>query len=402
VRYHSLVTPWQLLRSHAPLRRIFIGALISAIGDSLTWTALTWHVVETTNSGAAVGWMLLAFALPSAITGAPLGRLLDRFDPKRLIILDNLLRAGVTVLIPVFGMLGWLGLPVLYVLAAIEGSLSPLTRAGMRLLVPRLVNEEDLEAGNAVLGWTENLPLIVGAPVAGFLIAAWGALNALYLDAASFLFLALMLATISIPALKNGTRAENIAPATPLLLLRYPEIAILTVMSAAFFFAYGPTEAALPLFVKNSLRSDAPGLGIVWGAVGLGAAVGSAFVGPISRVARTGSALAMIALLWGVFQGAFAFVHSVWAGALCFFLGGIAWGPYLALEATFLQRNTPKEEHGAIFGAHTAILAPIVPLGTALGGLLLSWLTPKTVILGSAGASVMASLIGYLLLTRRR
>jgi predicted MFS family arabinose efflux permease len=396
-------SPLGLLRSHAALRRLFIGALISAVGDTLTWTALTWHVVETTNSGAAVGWMLLAFALPTALTGAPLGRFLDRLSPKKLIIADNLARALITVLIPVLGALGYLSLPVLYTLAAIEGALSPVTRAGLRMLVPRLVDDRDLEGANAVMGWTENLPMIVGAPLAGALITAWGALNALYLDAASFLVLAGMLASVKTSPIPVSDRTDEKAPrATPLVLLRYPSVAILTGMSAAFFFAYGPTEAALPLFVKNTHRADALGLGIVWGAVGVGAAVGSAFVGPVSKVAKTGSALAGIALLWGVFQGAFAFTHTAWAGALCFFLGGIAWGPYLVLESTFLQRNTPPEEHGVIFGAHTAALAPVLPLGTALGGLLLQKFSPSGVILGSALASVLASLLGFVLLARPR
>ncbi len=393
-------SPLGLLRTHPALRRLFIGALISAVGDALTWTALTWHVVETTNSGAAVGWMLLAFALPTVLTGAPLGRLLDRLSPQKLMIADNLARAFITLLIPVLGVLGHLSLPVLYMLGAIEGALSPVTRAGLRMLVPRLVDDHELESANAVLGWTENLPLIVGAPLAGAIIGVWGALNALYLDAASFLVLAGMLASIkTASALVSGPEKSR-SRATSLVLLKYPSVAILTGMSAAFFFAYGPTEAALPLFVKNTHHAGALGLGIVWGAVGIGAALGSALVGPLSKVAKTGSALAGIALFWGVFQGAFAFTHTTWAGALCFFLGGIAWGPYLVLESTFLQRNTPPEEHGAIFGAHTAALAPVVPLGTALGGLLLQKFTPAGVILGSAVASVLASVLGFVLLAR--
>ncbi|MGC4045313.1 MAG: MFS transporter [Armatimonas sp.] len=394
--------PWQLLKQHPTLQRLFAGALISAIGDSLTWTALTWHVVETTNSGAAVGWVLLSFSLPAAFTGAPLGRLLDRMAPEKLMFWDNVVRAGLTVLFPLFGLLGWLSMPALCALAGCAGALSPVTRAGMRLLVPRLVEDHELESANAVMGWTENLPLIVGAPLAGALIASWGSLNALWIDSVSFLVLAAILAALRIRPLEKSGAAGGAPKATPLLLLRYPTVVILTTMSAIFFFAYGPTEAALPLFVKNVQHADAKGLGIVWGAVGLGAAFGSALVGPISRVAKTGSTLAAIALLWGVFQGAYAFTDTVWLGALCFFLGGVAWGPYLVLEATYLQRNTPAEEHGAIFGAHAAALAPMVPLGTALGGLLLQWFTPKIVILGSAVASVVASAVGYLLLTVRR
>ena len=399
-------SPWGILRENRALRRLWIGALVSGIGDSLTWLALTWHVVERTGSGAAVGTLLLCIFLPGMVTGAPLGRLLDRLSARNVMLADNVLRALIVALIPLLTSRHALSLTGLYVLAGACGALSPATRAGMRLLAPRLVDDGSLEAANAALGWTEHLPGIFGAPIAGVLIAAWGALGALWLDAGSFLFMALALASVTVPpAKKNRDGQEGGAKkssATPLLLLKYPSVALVTALTAAFSFAYGPTEAALPLLVRTALHADARGLGWIWGSLGAGAAVGNAFVGVVSARMRTGTALALIALFWGIFQGFLSQSAAVWQAALWMFLGGIAWGPYLALESTFVQRAVPPEEHGSVFGAHTAALAPMLPLGTALGGFLMRFLAPSQVILGSALACVAASAAGSVYLARRK
>ena len=396
-------SPWEMLRRYPLLRRLFFGSLVSGLGDSLTWMALLWYVVELTGNGGAVGTLLLCFAIPALITGAPLGRLLDRFSPRDIMLADNVLRAVFIALAPLLAHFHALTLPLLYGIAGVSGALAPATRAGLRLLVPRIVPDTELEAANGAMGWVDHLPGVLGPPVAGVLIATAGALGALWLDALSFLFMAAAL--LGIPRFgveKPGDSGSSHGSlASPLILAQYPAVLVVTILTGAFSFAYGPTEAALPLFVKGSLHADARGLGTLWGALGVGAVVGNSFVGAISTRATTGSALALIALLWGTFQAFVPFTHSVWLAAVFFFVGGIAWGPYMALEATFLQRQTPAERHGAIFGAHAAFLAPMMPLGTALGGVVLRTASPGNVILGSALACVIASVLGFVLLSKR-
>lgn len=84
-----------------PFLRLWLGALISGLGDGLTWIALQWLMLEKTNdSGTAVGLMLLCFGLPAMLTGAPIGRLMDRFGAVPVMIVDNLARALLMAVIP--------------------------------------------------------------------------------------------------------------------------------------------------------------------------------------------------------------------------------------------------------------------------------------------------------------
>ena len=58
-------------------------ASISYLGDQSPSFALLWFVLQLTGSGAAVGLVILCFDLPGVVTGAILGRLLDRYPLAR-------------------------------------------------------------------------------------------------------------------------------------------------------------------------------------------------------------------------------------------------------------------------------------------------------------------------------
>jgi hypothetical protein len=75
------------------------------------------------------------------------------------------------------------------------------------------------------------------------------------------------------------------------------------------------------------------------------------------------------------------------------FVGGVVWGPYLAIEASLIQRNVPKSMHGRVFGTRSAWLTPTAPLGTAVGGALLTFMPPWLLIVASGSLCVLAGLV---------
>lgn len=77
------------------------------LGDQFTIIALLWFVLELTGSGAAVGLVILCFDLPGLVTGAILGRLLDRYQPRLVMGYDNLARAALIAAIPTLYALGY-------------------------------------------------------------------------------------------------------------------------------------------------------------------------------------------------------------------------------------------------------------------------------------------------------
>ncbi|MFZ0899459.1 MAG: hypothetical protein WAN21_09185 [Candidatus Sulfotelmatobacter sp.] len=91
---------------------------------------MLWFVLQLTGSGAVVGLVILCFDLPGVVTGAILGRLLDRYQPRLVMGFDNLVRAALIAAIPTLYALGSLQLWHVFVLALLAAALSPATTAG--------------------------------------------------------------------------------------------------------------------------------------------------------------------------------------------------------------------------------------------------------------------------------
>lgn len=385
----------EVFRTSPSFARVWSGALVSGIGDAITWIALTWFVLERSGSGAAVGAVLLCFALPAALTSAPLGRWMDRAQPRTVMIVDNLARALIVGLFPALDASGQLELWMIFALAVLAGALAPASQVGLRVLVPALVRDDQLEAANTALALAWQIPTVIGPAIAGAIVAAWGAPWALAVDASTFSFMAWML--FGTPRIERFARVESATEASGVRsLLEYPAVVVAVALTLAFYFSYGPLEAALPVFARGALGADAGGYGLLWSALGVGTLLGSLGTARLVRASSLRAILALITLAWGLAQLALGFSPSLGFAMACMFLGGIIWGPYTALEMTLLQRVVPRDLHGRVFGARSALIVPAAPLGTALGGALLGVIPASTVIVVGAIACVLAGAVGLI------
>jgi predicted MFS family arabinose efflux permease len=179
------------------VRRLAAGLLLSRTGDQLTTIALLWFVLDLTGSGAAVGLVLLCAGLPPVVTGPLLGRVLDRWPVRRVMVADNVLRAVLVGAIPALHWLGHLDLPVLCGLSVAAGALVPATDVGVRVVLPRLVDEDELEHANALLSIGDQVSALVGPACGGLLVGLVGAPPVLLLDAVSFLAMAAALLIVT-------------------------------------------------------------------------------------------------------------------------------------------------------------------------------------------------------------
>ena len=391
---------WQvfsLLHRYPAFGRLWTGRLISLFGDTLTLIALPWFVLQVTGSGTATAGILLTLQLPAILTGMFIGSLIDRFQPRTIITIDNVLRTFIIGLIPIFYWSDSLELWLLFLLALLAGALAPATEVGGRSILPDLVQDKDLEAANMLWSFSLNLSLIIGPAVAGVLVASFGGPSVLLIDAGTFAVMAMM--AVTLPALKRYNAAPEVSISERLGLRQLWGMKVVrytTLLSLVFFFSYGPLEAALPLYSDTILQTDARGYGLLWSALAVGAVIGTLSSTTLSRRLRLGVALPLIALLWGASLLPMVFVNELWLAGAFLFVGGLMWGPYTPMETTLLQRNVPKTQLGRVFGARSTLLIGGSPLGLAVGGILLAFVPSTSVIALSAFACILVGLSGLI------
>ena len=181
------------MRERSPLLQRSIFALLSAeiissLGAQMTFLALPWFVLTTTGSTTRMGIVLAAELLPIALLGIPSGTVVTRLGAVKAMLVCDLARIPLMVSIPLLYQAGMLSFPLLLVLVFVLGCFIAPYFSAQRIVLPELVGEDSttLTQANAFVEAGSRLTILLGPVVAGLLIAWIGAVNVLYVDAATY------------------------------------------------------------------------------------------------------------------------------------------------------------------------------------------------------------------------
>ena len=131
-------------------RRFWLGMMISRAGDAFTVVALSWLVLSIAGP-VQLGLVLMCFGLPGMVSAPIAGRLLDGSRPGLLLAAGNAARGLLIAAVPVLLWQHRLVIADLYGIAVACALLSPVTEVAEAALVPRVVDDDDLDAANALL-----------------------------------------------------------------------------------------------------------------------------------------------------------------------------------------------------------------------------------------------------------
>lgn len=379
-------------------RALIASASLDGFSDHLLLIGLIWYVFSETHSASATGFMVASFEIPAVVTGLLAGRIIDRYQSARLFAFESAVRAMLIALIPVAARMAPHQLLWVYCLAIVIGALQPLQRLRDVIMIPRIAAPADVPLMNRALVLTAQFTSLCAPAAAGAIVGFAGVIPALLLSCGMAAMGTVALLLVKVAASGNKDTHEDVPSISDCLKLfkSRPALGIVTAMSLIFFFAYGPLEAALPTFAAKSLASGAQGLGILWTSFGIGSFLGVRFFTRLYEKARIGFALPLIAVLWGLFILPFAVAFSLPIACLLFACAAALWSPYTVLERTLIQRLTPNRQLGTFYGMRTSLAVAGTPAGTALGGILLSVMTPRLII-ALSGALCIAAGIGGLL-----
>ncbi|MDT3416910.1 MFS family permease [Brevibacillus aydinogluensis] len=414
-------------------RWYWVGLFLSGLGNQFGWLALTWFVMNKTGSSAAMGGVVLAYNIPAVLAGLVAGVLLDRFDRRQLIMLDNVLRGLIFFTLVLLLQMEGTPLWLVYVLIVIAGMLSPLSSAGAQTLLPRLVTDKSLLVkANGLMESQWQINYLFGPAAAGVLIAWIGAANVLIVDAIGFFLCAFCFSRLkpasgvdsfSVERMDEkeaeeiqGKAAESsgsVVAFGPFLRSLIADIRtgycyllgrrrLLWLVLFTFFFnmAYGPVEVGLPLYANNDLEGGAVSLGLLWSALAAGALLGSILFSAVTWKLPTGVTLAAIIGLWGITTLPLALFTRVEVAMLAMALAGLSFSPYNILYRSHLQKHVPEELLGRVLTSVRTITGTGMPAGAAAAG----WLIPVCGVQGMFGAAsvvcVVTGLLAYVALRR--
>ncbi|MEU2167791.1 MFS transporter [Micromonospora chersina] len=374
---------------------LLLGDLIASVGTGMILVAMPVQTLSIHGSVAkalAIGMVEAApFVLSTGLAlSIGLGRV--RIPPRTLLIADCTLRASTFAWLGLLALTDRLTLPVLVAGLLLGATFRMAGSSSRRLLATSLVDDSGRFAVNGLLGLNTTFALYIVGPVLGGLIAASTSPGvALISDAAG----ALILLATAVAAVPRAVEAQNAVNRPPShesgwrILRRRPVAARLLFVEFFFNFLYMPVEIALPLYVRAKLDLDATALGLMWGALGVGAFVGASLVNQLRHLPQRHVLVAVIAL-WALCPITLAAVSSRPAAMAVFGLGGLVYAPFTPVVYSFLQSGLAPDEQQQVVTLWTTGAMVAAPLGLAAGG-------PLIELAGITGGLVLSGTLTLLL-----
>jgi predicted MFS family arabinose efflux permease len=167
-------------------------------------------------------------------------------------------------------------------------------------------------------------------------------------------------------------------------------------------FIQGLQSVAISVYSKTVLQGGATEYGFLLSAFGMGSVLGLLLVHRfLVQRERPGITLPFILTIFGLLVTPLVFLRNFLIAILGLIVAGIFAAPFFPIEQTAVQRLMPVGLRGEVFGARGALGISGYPLGGAMGGVLLDYLSAPVVIGLSALACVISGLVGLLSPTLR-
>ena len=190
----------------------FSSRFVNTLGNMMASIALTFAVLDITDSAAALGQVLAAHTIPMIVLLLWGGVISDRFPREVVIQLSNIASALTQGVIAFLVITGSAELWMLIALSVVHGAVSAISFPAMAILLPQLVPRDQLQPANALMSLTRNGLTVLGPTLGALLVVTVGSGWALAIDAATWLLAALLLIPVKIPrAEKAGEQTSTIA-----------------------------------------------------------------------------------------------------------------------------------------------------------------------------------------------
>lgn len=357
----------ELLRGNRNFRQIWLGQLISQMGDWFNTIALYSIVLKLTGSGRAVGLVLVARFLPTVFIGPLSGVIADRFSRRTIMIVSDLARAVIV--------LGFLFIRrpdqvwLVYALTVLQLICSSFFEPARTAAIPSIVSDRELVAANAISSATWSSMLTLGAAIGGVIAGAFGTDAAFVLDSLTYIGSALVIATVRLPerparAKSKLTISKALGIADTLEGARYvarrPRVLALLLVKAAWGLG-GGILALLAVFGEKIFPvrgSGATGIGVLYAARGIGTAIGPIAMRRFAGETRErmqkviGYAFLLSGLFYIAFGAATNFIFALIVLMIAHAGGSIIW-----VNSTVLLQSVVEDNfRGRVFATEFMLL----------------------------------------------
>lgn len=366
----ALVTSVFRAFRHRNFRLFFTGFAISMLGSWMQTLAQSWLVWRLTHSATWLGIIGAMPQLPSLVLGPFGGVIVDRHFKRSVLIATQcgmgLCAAALAYYTLTEQVTEWIVLAI----AVCSGVFVAIDTPARLSFAQDMVGKDDLGNAIALNSTTFNAARLVGPSIAGLLVPLIGEGGIFLMNAVSFFGLIgtlLMMRDLPLPTAAHAPVLRQLREA--FIFVRGSALHRTLIVNIILFsilgFSYVPL---LPVMADHVLDVGVRGLGLMFGAAGLGALIGGLRMASVKTGAKRGRNVLIGAT--GLCVTVIAFAASRWFpfSLLALAGAGYSFATMLASTNTLLQSFAPDELRGRVVGIYTTSFLGVLPFGNLLAG----------------------------------
>ena len=374
-------------------RYLFLGYLLSLIGDELVRVALAVLVFESTNSPfLAAATFGISYA-PWVLGGPVLSTLADRLRRRRVLVGSDLARGTVVACLAIPGLPLWLMLVMLFVASLF----APPFESARSALLPDVLEGDRYAVGTSLTGISAQVAQVLGFVGGGVLVLAISARGALLVDAATF-FISAALVRWGVedrPVAVDPTAApaslwHDTVDGLRVLTRNKLLLRIVGLLWVGQLFVTAPEGVAVPFVAE--FGHGPIGVGLFLAANPVGLIIGGVVIGrlcpPVLREKLT-YPLALFSVVPLILAG---LIDNFAAVLVLFALSGFGASYLIPLNVSFV-RTVPAAYRGRAFGVAVSGLYACQGLAIVSAGTAAEWMSASAVVTSSGLLGLLALLL---------
>ncbi len=378
-------------------RLFFVGEGISLVGSWMQIVAVSWLSYRLTDSAFILGLVGFSAQIPTFILAPIAGVFADRWNRRRLLIITQslaMLQAFVLAGLYFSGIIAMWHIFVLIVLSGVVNAFDAPVRQAF--IVDMVDKKEDLANAIALNSVIFNSARLLGASLAGIIVALTGEGFCFLLNGISFLAVIFALKAMRIKITSRHHRErkhvllelkEGLRYAFNYLPIRY--ILVLVTFISALGMSY---VIVMPVVAKEVLGGGAQTMGFLLAATGLGSLLGAFYLASRRHIHGLEKIIVLAAFSFGTSLVLFSFSRIFWLSFILMFCVGFGMIVQIASSNTLLQNLTDDARRGRVMSLYTVAFLGIVPFGNLLMGGLASKFGAQNTILFSGSFSILAAI----------
>jgi MFS family permease len=382
------------------------GQMVSLLGNWMQVTAQDWLVLKLShNSPSALGFVTALQFLPVLFLTLVGGKLADRFDKRRILLITAASYALLATLMGILVVSGSIQLWMVFCFAAAWGTVGAIDTPARQSFVSEMVGRDLLPNALSLNAAVFNSARIVGPAIGGLTIAFFGTGTAFVINAFTFIGPLVALSRMVPAELHRDLAARAKAGEARIVdALRYvrqrrdlaiPMILILVAGLFAFNFA-----VTLPVLAKNVFHRGAGEFGLLSTCLAIGA-LGGALAGSSRRKRPSTWTVTAAAIAFGSLETVLGLAPSFVLTLLLLIPTGFAMIFFAQAANQRVQMGTEAAIRGRVMALYVLVFMGTTPVGAPVVGWVGEAFGPRTAIWAGGALTLVAAIVVFALEQRR-